>query len=96
VAMAGRPPIAGPVFISMVFTLKKPKGASKKRRTWPCTRPDVSKLARATEDALKTAGVYFDDGQIVDYDRLGKVYPLEDPMALDVPGVKIVVRGEFE
>jgi len=90
-AMAGRPPILGAVVVSMVFTLRKPAGAPKRRRTYPATRPDLSKLARSTEDAMTTAGVYGDDGQIIEYSRLAKVYPLEDRDALDVPGVRIVV-----
>ncbi len=91
-AMAGRGAIAGPVRVSMVFTLKKPKSAPKTRRTWPSTKPDLSKLARSTEDALTTAGVYEDDSRIVGYDRLEKVFPGEDAEALDVPGVRITIR----
>ena len=95
-AMAGRPPIKGPVVVSMVFTLRKPSSAPKKRWSAPSTRPDLSKLARSTEDAMTTAGVYKDDGQIIEYSRLAKVYPLEDPAALDLPGVWICIRGVFE
>jgi len=95
-AMARRPPILGAVIVSMVLTVRKPKGAPKRRRTYPATRPDLIKLARGTEDAMKTAGVYKDDGQIIEYSRLAKVYPLEDRDALDVPGVKIVVSKVAE
>ncbi len=91
-AMAGRPAVDGPVVLRMVFTVRKPKSAPKARRTYPATRPDLSKLTRSTEDALKTAGVYEDDARIVEYTRLAKVYPLEDPDALDVPGVVIELR----
>lgn len=92
-AMAGRPALVGPVVLDMVFTLKKPVSAPKKRRVWPSTKPDLSKLARSTEDALTTAGVYEDDARIVEYGRLAKVFPGEDPAALDVPGVRITIRG---
>ena len=91
-AMEGRPPLSGPVVIEMVFTVRKPASAPKRRRTFPATKPDLSKLARSTEDALTTAGVYEDDARIVEYKRLAKVYPLEDPVALDVPGVVITVE----
>src|SRR5690348_16047198 len=51
-----RPPIDGPVIVRMVFTLPKPASAPKRRRTWPDKKPDLSKLARSTEDALTDAG----------------------------------------
>lgn len=95
-AMAGRPALTGPVVLEMVFTVRKPKSAPKRRRIWPATKPDLSKLARSTEDALTTAGVYEDDARIVEYARLAKVFPLEDRAALDVPGVIIAVRSVKE
>ena len=55
-------------------------------------RPDLSKLARSTEDALSDAGLIADDARIVEYERLAKVFPGEDPDALEAPGVLIVVR----
>jgi Holliday junction resolvase RusA-like endonuclease len=85
------PPIDAPVRLRMVFTLAKPASAPKRRRTWPMRTPDLSKLARATEDALTEAGIWRDDARVVEYERLAKVYPGEDPEALDVPGVRIVV-----
>lgn len=83
--------IAGPVLVRMVFTLAKPASAPKRRRTWPCRKPDVSKLARSTEDALVDAGLLRDDALIVDYGRLAKVFPGEDPGALLRPGVRIAI-----
>lgn len=85
-------PLDGALAVRMVFTLSKPTSAPKKRRTWPNKKPDVSKLARSTEDALVTAGVLKDDARIVEYARLAKVYPNEDPEALQAPGVKIEIR----
>lgn len=87
-----RPPLNGPLQARMVFTLGKPASAPKRRRTWPCRAPDASKLLRGTEDALTDAGVWVDDARVVDYTRVAKVYPDEDPEALDVPGALIVVR----
>lgn len=95
-AMALLPPLDGPLAVRMVFTLRKPSSAPKRRRTWPDRTPDLSKLCRATEDALKEAGVIADDARIVEYDRLAKVYPNEDSDSLHIPGVRIVVRRVVE
>lgn len=83
--------IAGPVQVRMIFTLPKPQSAPKRRKTWPCRKPDVSKLARSTEDALVDAGLLKDDALIVDYGRLAKAFPGEDPEALERPGVRITI-----
>lgn len=85
-------PIDAPVALRMVFTLKKPTSAPKTRRTFPMRTPDLSKLARSTEDALVDAGLISDDARIIGYDRLWKVYPNEDPESLPCPGVVIEVR----
>lgn len=83
-------PLGGPLVAEMVFTMPKPTAAPKKRRTWPATaRNDVSKLVRSTEDALKTSGAIKDDGLIVEYVRVAKVFPQEDRDALAVPGAVI-------
>lgn len=96
VAVNGAAPLDGPLRVNMVFTLRKPAGAPKRRRTYPDKKPDVSKLARSTEDALKTAGAIADDARIVGYDRLYKVYPGEDREALTSPGVRIEIRALTE
>jgi crossover junction endodeoxyribonuclease RusA len=88
----GSPAMDGPLRARMVFTLPKPASAPKTRRSWPCTRPDVSKLCRSTEDALTDAGLIKDDARIIGYSRLEKVYPGEDPEALTVPGVRITIE----
>lgn len=85
----GCTPLAGPVMGAMVFTVKKPKSAPKTRKTWPATAPDLSKLLRATEDALTDAGIWEDDARAVEYTRMAKVYPGEDRDALDRPGVRV-------
>lgn len=88
-AYGDRQPLDAPLVVDMVFTMPKPSGAPKRRRTWPDRMPDLSKLARSTEDALTDAGVWRDDARVVEYGRLAKVYPGEDPDALDRPGVVI-------
>lgn len=84
-------PLDEALTMSMVFTVAKPSSAPRTRRSWPIARPDLLKYARATEDALKNAGVLKDDARVVDYRRMAKVYPREDSEALDVPGVVICV-----
>lgn len=88
--MAGRAPLDGPLVAVMVFTLPKPSSAPKTRRTWPCRKPDASKLARSTEDALTDAGVWTDDARVVTLVSR-KVYPGEDADALAAPGAVIAI-----
>lgn len=88
----GWEPFDGPLAVRMVFTMPKPKSAPKGRRTWPDRIPDVSKLVRSTEDALTDVGVWADDARVVEYERVAKVFPGEDPEALHVPGARISVR----
>jgi crossover junction endodeoxyribonuclease RusA len=90
-ARAGAEPIDAPVRVRMVFTMPKPASAPKRKRTFPCRMPDLSKLARSTEDALTEAGVWRDDARVVEYNRLAKVYPGEDVESLDIPGVRIEI-----
>lgn len=82
----------GPLVARMVFTLPKPKSAPKRSRTWPDKKPDLSKLVRSTEDALTDAGIWADDARAVEYSRAAKVFPGEDPEALDRPGCVITVQ----
>lgn len=93
VAMANNPgprpyPLTGPAALYVCFTVRKPVSAPKRRRIYPITRPDLSHLLRAVEDALTAAGVWRDDSQVVD-ERAVKAYPGEHPDALPVPGALI-------
>jgi Holliday junction resolvase RusA-like endonuclease len=91
VALTGKPsePLDGPLVVRMIFTIARPAAA--KKRLAPHTMPDLSKLARATEDALTSAGLWADDARVVEYTRLAKVYPGADREALDRPGAYITV-----
>ncbi len=91
-ARNGAASLDGPLVVRMVFTLPKPASAPKKRKTYAMRKPDLSKLARSTEDALTDAGVIADDARIVEYERLAKVFPGEDADALESPGVRIEIR----
>lgn len=106
-AMGGKPLLwEVPLLADMVFTLPRPSSRpswwptgvpwSKHTPMRPAGYPDVSKLARSTEDALTKAQVWKDDGRVVEYGRLAKVYPGEDPDALDSPGavIRIYTLGE--
>lgn len=84
-------PFTGPVVARMVFTLRRPPSVKRAKRPYPSVAPDLSKLCRATEDALQAAGVLVDDALIVEYTRLAKVYVSEDPEALDRPGAVILL-----
>jgi Holliday junction resolvase RusA-like endonuclease len=91
-AREGRAPLDGPLSVRMVFTMPKPASAAKRSRLLPMRKPDVSKLCRSTEDALVTAGVIVDDARIVEYTRLAKVFPGEDPEAMEACGVVIEIK----
>lgn len=68
----------GPLLLSLIFMLPRPKGhyGSKRLRPsaprFPTVKPDLLKLARAVEDALSGI-VYRDDAQIVS-ESLQKAY----------------------
>lgn len=89
----GSPPLDVPLVVRMVFTMPKPSSSPKRRKTYPMRKPDLSKLARSTEDALVDSGLISDDSRIVEYERLAKVFPGEDPEALEAPGVLIEIFG---
>ena len=76
--------------VRMVFTLAKPASAPKRKTTYPDRMPDLSKLVRATEDAITSAGLWKDDARVVEM-TAAKRYPNEGTDALDRPGCVIVV-----
>ena len=88
---AGAPCLDGPISVRMIFTLARPKSAPKRRRH-PDRTPDLSKLARSTEDAITTAGLWADDARVVDYYRLAKVWAGYDEEALPMPGVMVLAQ----
>ena len=88
----GRPgfPIDEAVWVEVVFTVKKPVAAPKRRRTYPKTKPDTDKLQRAIGDALKSSGALTEDSRIAWW-VAGKVFPNEHPLALGTPGAIVYV-----
>lgn len=88
-------PITGPVHLVIEFALPRQKDAPKTRRTLPDVTPDLSKLLRATEDALTTAGVWEDDARVVDTTIRKRYAPTDPrhaaPADLDHVGARISV-----
>ncbi|WP_322501779.1 RusA family crossover junction endodeoxyribonuclease [Streptomyces rochei] len=87
-----KPTLDGPLSLEVVFTVRKPASAPKRRVTWPTTRDsgDIDKLLRSTFDALTTAGAIADDSRIVEVSAR-KVHPGEGLDALETPGAVIRV-----
>jgi len=54
----------GPVEIEAKFYLIRPASVPVKKRPWPSSKPDLSKLFRGIEDAMNQL-VYRDDAQVV-------------------------------
>jgi len=90
--LTGWEPLDGPLVATMVFTMRRPLSAPKTRQTWPDRTPDLSKLIRSTEDALTDAGLWVDDARVVEYARVAKVFPGDDPLALSSTGAVIIVE----
>jgi Holliday junction resolvase RusA-like endonuclease len=72
-----------PVAATFEFYFAKPESVSKKR-TENVVRPDVSKLIRATEDAL-TGIIYLDDAQIIE-EHAFKFYGLPERVEIKIEG----------
>jgi crossover junction endodeoxyribonuclease RusA len=87
---AAREPLAGPLSVSLAFTMRKPKSAPRTRRTYPDKRPDLDKLVRAVLDGL-TGPLFADDAQVI-FLSAWKLYPDEGFRALPRPGVMIAVK----
>jgi Holliday junction resolvase RusA-like endonuclease len=57
--------LEGPIVVYATFYLPAPQDVPKERKGTPAAKPDVDKLLRNVLDALKVAGIYEDDGQVV-------------------------------
>jgi len=57
-------PLDGPLHLTVAFYMPRPKARTK--AVWADRKPDLSKLLRATEDALTDSGMISDDSRIVD------------------------------
>lgn len=75
-AQAGGP-LDGPISVRIAFTVPLPRSISPARRLWPALAArtgDIDKLARSVLDSLTEAGVWHDDGQVVEL-TCSKHYP---------------------
>jgi Holliday junction resolvase RusA-like endonuclease len=88
----GVEPFACAVIIDLIFSFMRPKTVSRMKRPYPSVAPDLGKLARSTEDAITSSGLWIDDSLVVEYGRLAKVYCGEDQDALSRPGVRVRIR----
>lgn len=80
--------IVGGVKLQITFFIPRPASVSPKRRPHPIVAPDLDKLVRGVGDALKAAGVYADDAQVLGI-QASKVYASDDKELS--PGAWIVV-----
>lgn len=95
----GRPPLRldGPLLLTVTFVLDRPRSHYRTGRNahllragapaYPVGPPDLSKLVRATEDALTDVGAWVDDARIVDSVSRKRWAPA----FLDHPGAVITV-----
>ncbi len=81
-----RPVVSGAVDLGIIFYLPKPGSV---KRTFPCVKPDLSKLIRSTEDALTDVGAWEDDSRVIQT-HCYKHYCSEEGMSS--PGAKITIR----
>lgn len=83
-ALAYRPErlLDGPLALTVIFHLLRPKSLPKKRR-WPDKRPDLDNLLKSVKDALNGV-IWRDDAQIITLDAR-KYYG-------DAPSVEVIVE----
>ena len=72
--MNGDGPLAGPVHVTAMFGLPRPKGhygtgrnahvLKRSAPAWPSGKPDLDKLLRALLDGLTAGGAWADDAQV--------------------------------
>lgn len=71
-AWRSQPALDEPVHLVAEFWMPRPS-SYRATASYRRTKPDVDKLARATGDALKAAGVLFEDSRIVDLRAVKRV-----------------------
>lgn len=96
------PFVLGPLDVSMIFYVQRPKGhygtgrnAHKLKPSapaYPAVKPDALKLARGTEDAL-TGIVWRDDSQVVDL-HVAKRYGLPERCEIEIREAVHIVKSE--
>ena len=82
-AMAGRPPLAGPVSLIVVATFPIPASWSKRKRAaalWHTGKPDLDNMLKAIADGGN--GILWGDDRCIARVALGKQYG--EPAGLDI------------
>lgn len=84
----------GPLYLSVLFKLRRPQKLSKPKGRWHTKKPDLKNLVWAVEDSL-TGIVYADDKQIVSYGEMHKRYAhLGEQPGVDVEITTANAEGE--
>ncbi len=63
-AHRGRPPMDGPLKVTALFYMPRPKSAPK-RVILPATKPDLDNMVKAVLDGCNQAGIWADDSRVV-------------------------------
>ena len=87
-AMSGRTLMTGPIDITMLFVLPRPKSAPKRTTPPAVKRPDLDKLARAVLDAL-TNVVFSDDSQVTSIGCAKRLAQLDE-----APGLYLAIAPD--
>jgi Holliday junction resolvase RusA-like endonuclease len=86
-------PVSGPLVVKFWFSLERGHTIPKSR-IYPHTKPDCSKLVRATEDAITDSGLWEDDARVV-AEVISKAYVgwwhADGTDALQVPGCVVEI-----
>lgn len=85
---AGHETFDGPVEVWLELRLRRPASVKISKRPFPSVKPDLDKIARNSLDALKQAGVYRDDAQVINL-HVTKRYATDD--AAGGPGASVRV-----
>lgn len=89
-AMVGRTLMTGPIDITMLFVLPRPKSAPKRTTPPAVKRPDLDKLARAVLDAL-TNVVFGDDSQVTSIGCAKRLAQLDE-----APGLYLAIAPDTQ
>lgn len=88
-------PLAGPLTISITFTVPRPASVPLAKRAMPIVRSagDIDKLERAVLDGLTTGGLFADDS-VICHAETWKCYPDSPgiPDRMDRPGALIRIE----
>lgn len=86
-------PLDEPIRVSIAFLLPRPK--SHPRRVWHRSAPDIDKLVRAVLDGMESAGVYVNDGRVVDLHAVKRyTLPPRIPMVGCIIGIETLGSTE--